>query len=170
MSGARPTASHVAPASSVRYTVPRPSTTSALGPPNGSTPSTPPPTPPGGPSSRRTPAESGPHVSPPSSLTHPRAPTCPLIRPAIPAASPPARPLHHPDPLPDVVEEPVQPALAERLAPVVGHRHPPLPRREDPAGVRRARREGDEVGGAGAIAAALPGHDRLREGGGAVGG
>src|SRR5690606_33496772 len=89
ISGARPTASHVAPASSVRYTVPRPSTTSALGPPNGSTPFTPPPTPSGGPSSRRTPAESGPHVSPPSSLTHTREPTCPLIRPAITVAYPP---------------------------------------------------------------------------------
>src|SRR5690606_1792648 len=81
-----------------------------------------------------------------------------------------ARVLHHPDPLPEVVEEPVQPALGERLAPVVGDRDAPPPGREDPAGVRRARREGDEVGGACDLVAALPGDDRLRERGGAVGG
>src|SRR5690606_18163803 len=47
------------------------------------------PTPVGGPSGSGTPAESGPPISPPASLTHTRSEACPLIRPALTAAYPP---------------------------------------------------------------------------------
>src|SRR5690606_24958677 len=80
-----------APASSVRYTVPRPRTMSADGPPSGSTPATAPPTPAGGPSGSGTPP-SGDHVSPPSALDHARwSPVPPTSTPAR-ATAPPSTP------------------------------------------------------------------------------